>query len=197
MAGNPQSRARLTRRQSEILDFICRSVRSRGFPPSIREIGEAVGLSSSSTVHSHLRTLEEKRYIRRNPSKPRSIEIVDWPRHPQSRLVDVPVRAGMPEEADLPEVLSLPIELVGTAGSFLYRVDSENYLQEAIMPGDLLIVNPDHGPREGDMVLTSTGMDGPAQLSTFKTPPRPTEAGCSERLLGRVVGVIRKLPVGS
>jgi len=197
MAGSPQNKARLTRRQSEILDFICRSVRSRGFPPSIREIGEAVGLSSSSTVHSHLRTLEEKHYIRRNPSKPRSIEIVDWPRTAQSSLIDVPVRAGLPEEADHPEVLPLPIELVGTAGSFLYRVDSENYVQEAIMPGDLLIVNPDHGPRDGDMVLTSTGRDGSAHLSTFKTPPLPTEAGSHERLLGRVVGVIRKLPVGS
>jgi len=197
MAGSPQNKARLTRRQSEILDFICRSVRSRGFPPSIREIGEAVGLSSSSTVHSHLRTLEEKHYIRRNPSKPRSIEIVDWPRTAQSRLIDVPVRAGLPEEADHPEVLPLPIELVGTADSFLYRVDSENYVQEAIMPGDLLIVNPDHGPRDGDMVLTSTGRDGSAHLSTFKTPPLPTEAGSHERLLGRVVGVIRKLPVGS
>ncbi len=197
MAGTPQNKARLTRRQAEILDFICRSVRSRGFPPSIREIGEAVGLSSSSTVHSHLRTLEEKRYIRRNPSKPRSIEIVDGAGATASRLVEVPVRAGDSDpSADL-EVLPLPIELVQNPDSFLFRVDSENYRQEAIMPGDLLIVNPDHGPRDGDMVLARAGQDEPAQLCTYNKN-RSTPAGdpADARLLGRVVGVIRKLPVG-
>ena len=194
MAGSAQNRARLTRRQAEILDFICRSVQSRGFPPSIREIGEAVGLSSSSTVHSHLRTLEEKRYIRRNPSKPRSIEIVDWPKSSGSRTVDVPVRLGAQDPAD-PEVLPLPIELVETPGSFLYRVDSEGYAQEAIMPGDLLIVNPDHGPREGDMVLARSGDDQPARLCTFKGALPHPGGTPAPRLLGRVVGVIRKLPV--
>ncbi len=197
MAGTPQNRARLTRRQAEILDFICRSVRSRGFPPSIREIGEAVGLSSSSTVHSHLRTLEEKRYIRRNPSKPRSIEIVDWPRSPASRMVDVPVRAALPEQSTDLEVLPLPIELVENPGSFLFRVESENFRQEAIMPGDLLIVNPEHGPRDGDMVLASSGNDGPAQLCTYnKSRSQQNGDQPDPRLLGRVVGVIRKLPVG-
>lgn len=70
---------RLTRRQEQILEAIRASLRDRGFPPSIREIGEAVGLSSSSTVHSHLRTLERHRYIRRDPSKPRSLQLVDGP----------------------------------------------------------------------------------------------------------------------
>ena len=196
MAGTAQNRARLTRRQAEILDFICRSVQSRGFPPSIREIGEAVGLSSSSTVHSHLRTLEEKRYIRRNPSKPRSIEIMDWPRNPATRTVDVPVRAGAPERVETTEVLPLPIELVGTPESFLFRVDCESYKQEAIMPGDLLIVNPNHGAREGDMVLARSTEDGPARICTFQVGNFQAGGLSDPRLLGRVVGVIRKIPVG-
>lgn len=192
MAGSSQNKARLTRRQSEILDFIVHSVQSRGFPPSIREIGEAVGLSSSSTVHSHLRTLEEKKYIRRNPSKPRSIEVVDNPKGQNSRMVDVPVRSTEPQ-GTAPEVLPLPMELVGTAESFLFRVDCESYRGEAIMPGDLLIVNPNNGVREGDMVLARSTDDGPARLTTY----RDTSNGQQDpRLLGRVVGVIRKIPVG-
>lgn len=85
---NSKSGPRLSRRQQQILDFVRQSVEKRGFPPSIREIGEAVGLSSSSTVHSHLRSLETKRYLRRNPSKPRSIELLDptTGRHERSRL---------------------------------------------------------------------------------------------------------------
>lgn len=197
MAGSSQNRARLTRRQSEILDFICRSVQSRGFPPSIREIGEAVGLSSSSTVHSHLRTLEEKKYIRRNPSKPRSIEIMDWPKAQNNRMVDVPVRSTEPEStaADRPdpEILPLPIELVGTPESFLFRVDCESYRGEAIMPGDLLIVNPNNGVREGDMVLARSTENGPARVCTYRDTSNGQE---DPRLLGRVVGVIRKIPVG-
>lgn len=192
MAGSSQNKARLTRRQSEILNFIVQSVQSRGFPPSIREIGEAVGLSSSSTVHSHLRTLEEKKYIRRNPSKPRSIEVMDSPKGQNARMVDVPVRSTQPPGTE-PEILPLPMELVGTAESFLFRVDCESYRGEAIMPGDLLIVNPNNGIREGDMVLARSTDDGPARLCTY----RDTSNGQQDpRLLGRVVGVIRKIPVG-
>ena len=105
------------------------------------------------------------------------------------RMVDVPVRAG--ERSESGEVLPLPIELVGTSESFLYRVDCEGYKQEAIMPGDLLIVNPDPGARDGDMVLARSSEDGPARLCTYKTSAQP-----DSRLLGRVIGVIRKIPVG-
>ncbi|MCR5662489.1 MAG: transcriptional repressor LexA [bacterium] len=176
-----KTRTRLTKRQAEILEFICQSVQLRGFPPSIREIGEAVGLSSSSTVHSHLQSLEEKNYIRRNPSKPRSIEVVDWPKS-GSKVVDVPIHSkGSTENA----TISLPVELVGDADSFLYRIDSERYKQEAIMPGDLLIINPGQDAKEGDMVLASTKSDM-AEL-------KKRTAMDSDKLIGKVVGVIRQL----
>lgn len=191
MPGSTQSKSRLSRRQQQILEFIRQSVQSRGFPPSIREIGEAVGLSSSSTVHSHLRSLETKGYLRRNPSKPRSIELLDGPKGTGIRLVEIPV--GVHSENDGPRrTISLPLELVGNRESFLFPVDTERYRDEAIMPGDLVIVNRSSGVREGDMVLTDDG-DNPT-LCRFTNGNRVSEGRADLEILGRVVGVIRKFP---
>ena len=139
MPGSTQSKTRLSRRQQQILEYIRESVISRGFPPSIREIGEAVGLSSSSTVHSHLKSLETKGFLRRNPSKPRSIELLDGPRAGGVRMVEIPV--SDPQHTDGPrKTISLPLELVGDQESFLYQI-KEPYRNENIVPGDLVIVN--------------------------------------------------------
>ena len=128
MPGVPPSKNRLSRRQEQILFFIRESVESRGFPPSIREIGEAVGLSSSSTVHAHLRSLESKGYLKRNPSKPRSIELLDVNGN-RPRLVDLPVSPApgtlsesvATENGQRPEkTMSLPMELAGSRESFLF-----------------------------------------------------------------------------
>ncbi len=192
MPGSTQSKSRLSRRQQQILEFIRQSVQSRGFPPSIREIGEAVGLSSSSTVHSHLRSLETKGYLRRNPSKPRSIELLDGPKGTGIRLVEIPVGVGSDPDGSK-RTISLPLELVGNRESFLFPVDSEKYRDEAIMPGDLVIVNRgSSGAREGDMVLTDDG-DRPT-LCRFTNGNRATEGRADLEILGRVVGVIRKFP---
>lgn len=180
------SKTRLSRRQQQILDFIRESVMSRGFPPSIREIGEAVGLSSSSTVHSHLRSLETKGFLRRNPSKPRSIELLDGPRISGIRLVEIPV--GDPQGSDGPQrTISLPFELVGDQESFVFRVE-ENYRNESIVPGDLVIVNRNGGTHDGELVLSResegiklTRVSGAAN----RIEPNPS-------ILGKVVGVIRK-----
>ncbi|HXE71283.1 MAG TPA: transcriptional repressor LexA [Candidatus Nitrosotenuis sp.] len=188
MAGSPESKARLSRRQRQILDFIRQSVQSRGFPPSIREIGEAVGLSSSSTVHSHLRNLESKGYVKRNPSKPRSIEILDGPKGQTARFVDLPVGEPGCSQEGLPETLSLPLELVGNAEAFLYPV-RETYREEAIVPGDLLIVHRQEGVHEGDMVLAREG----DSTHLCRANGRFSASEHKALVMGRVVGVIRKL----
>ena len=187
MAGST-SKARLSRRQQQILDFIRESVMSRGFPPSIREIGEAVGLSSSSTVHSHLRSLETKGFLRRNPSKPRSIELLDGPRVSGVRLVEIPV--GDPQGSDGPQkTISLPLELVGDQESFCFRVE-ENYRNESIVPGDLVIVNRNGGTHDGELVLAREG-EG-IKLTRVSGAASRIEPNLESRILGKVVGVIRK-----
>ncbi|MFA5504002.1 MAG: winged helix DNA-binding protein [Vulcanimicrobiota bacterium] len=193
MPGVPPSKNRLSRRQEQILFFIRESVESRGFPPSIREIGEAVGLSSSSTVHAHLRSLESKGYLKRNPSKPRSIELLDVNGN-RPRLVDLPVSPApgtlsesvASDNGQRPErTLSLPMELAGSRESFLFTVE-KNYRHESIVTGDMVIVNRAAEASRGDMVLTR-GPQG-VDLTRLASPPEDPAA-----ILGRVVGVIRKL----
>jgi len=187
MAGST-SKTRLSRRQQQILDFIRESVMSRGFPPSIREIGEAVGLSSSSTVHSHLRSLETKGFLRRNPSKPRSIELLDGPRVSGIRLLEVPV--GDPQGNDGPQkTICLPFELVGDQESFVFRVE-EHYRSESIVPGDLVIVNRNGGTDDGGLVLAREG-EG-IKLTRVSGVASRIEPYSESRILGKVVGVIRK-----
>lgn len=193
MPGVPPSKTRLSRRQEQILFFIRESVESRGFPPSIREIGEAVGLSSSSTVHAHLRSLETKGYLKRNPSKPRSIELLDV-NGVRPRLVDLPistalgglVATGGEDGEQRPEkTMPLPMELAGSRESFLFTVE-KNYRAESIVTGDMVIVNRSVEANHGDIVLTR-GPQG-VDLTRLASPPEDPTA-----ILGRVVGVIRKL----
>lgn len=192
MPGVPTSKNRLSRRQEQILFFIRESVESRGFPPSIREIGEAVGLSSSSTVHSHLRSLETKGFLKRNPSKPRSIELLDGTSN-RPRLVDLPISKvpGQIVDAEVSvdgppqETMPLPMELAGSRESFLFTVE-RNYTQESIVSGDLVIVDRADKALRGDMVLTQTP-SGPGLTRLTSLPEDPSA------ILGRVVGVIRKL----
>jgi SOS-response transcriptional repressor LexA len=127
-------RPELTRRQREVLEFVRAEVNQRGFPPSVREIGRAVGLSSSSTVHSHLAALEEKGFVRRDPSKPRALEVLDY--RDTERGVDVEevravplvgtVAAGAPILAaeNIEETLPLPAEIVGNA-TFVLKVKGD------------------------------------------------------------------------
>lgn len=193
MPGVPPSKTRLSRRQEQILFFIRESVESRGFPPSIREIGEAVGLSSSSTVHAHLRSLETKGYLKRNPSKPRSIELLDV-NGVRPRLVDLPistapgrlVASNGEDGSERPEkTMPLPMELAGSRESFLFTVE-KNYRAESIVTGDMVIVNRGVEANHGDIVLTH-GPQG-VDLTRLASPPEDPTA-----ILGRVVGVIRKL----
>ena len=192
MPGSTQSKTRLSRRQQQILEYIRESVISRGFPPSIREIGEAVGLSSSSTVHSHLKSLETKGFLRRNPSKPRSIELLDGPRISGVRMVEIPV--SDPQHTDGPKrTISLPLELVGDHESFLYQIN-EPYRNENIVPGDLVIVNRNNGAINGELVLERQGQE--LRLIRWSEGPTRASEPVHDSVLGKVVGVIRRFNNG-
>ncbi len=154
-------RSQLTDRQREILDLIRSTVADRGYPPSVREIGDAVGLSSPSTVHSHLSTLADGGFIRRDPSKPRAIEVVDEDgAEPIARAAvrDVPlvghIAAGSPilAEEDIEEVYPLPTELVGTDPVFMLRIRGDSMMDVGIYDRDYVVVQKQSTARNGDIV---------------------------------------------
>ncbi len=156
-------RSSLSTRQEQILDFILGTVRTRGYPPSVREIGEAVGLSSPSTVHSHLSTLAREGFIRRDPSKPRAIEVIDDGSTAAGGLLraavrDVPlvgrIAAGSPilAEEDIEEIFPLPTELVGNDPVFMLRVRGDSMIDVGIFDSDYVVVRRQPNARDGQIV---------------------------------------------
>lgn len=161
-------RREMTKRQQQILDFIRSELNLRGYPPSVREIGEAVGLSSSSTVHSHLAALEAKGFIRRDPTKPRALEVLDF-RDTESgidvgqvRAVPVvgQVAAGQPILAaeNIESTLPLPLELVGDS-TFILRVRGESMVDAGILDGDFVVVRQQPTATDGDIVVAMVDLD--------------------------------------
>ena len=152
----------MTGRQQQILDFIRSEIHRRGFPPSVREIGEAVGLSSSSTVHSHLAALETKGLLRRDPSKPRALEVLDY--RDTERGIDygdvraVPlvgqVAAGVPLLAaeNIEGTMSLPAELSGDQ-AFILKVRGDSMIEAGILDGDFVVVRQQRAADNGDIVV--------------------------------------------
>ena len=152
----------LTARQREILDFIRADIHRRGFPPSVREIGEAVGLSSSSTVHSHLAALEAKGLLRRDPSKPRALEVLDY--RDTERGIDyenvqaVPlvgqVAAGAPILAaeNIEATLPLPASFAGE-DTFILRVKGESMVDAGILDGDYVVIRQQRDASNGEIVV--------------------------------------------
>ena len=151
----------ITARQRQILELIQRSVADRGYPPSVREIGEAVGLSSPSTVHSHLSTLARAGYLRRDPSKPRAIEVIapagDEQLH-RAPVRDVPlvgrIAAGSPilAEQDIEEIYPLPTELVGHDPVFMLTIRGDSMIGAGIFDGDYVVVKRQSEARDGQLV---------------------------------------------
>jgi repressor LexA len=198
----------LTSRQKQILEFIKRQTRERGYPPSVREIGEAVGLSSSSTVHGHLARLEEKGYLRRDPTKPRAIEVLDEGRAVQRhRLVNVPlvgrVTAGTPILAveNIEDYIPLPRDLAGGEGTFLLSVRGDSMIGAGIHDGDLLIVRPQPSADDGDIVVAL--LEDEATVKRFyrdkrgirlqpENPALEPIVTRDVRILGKVIGLIRE-----
>ncbi len=198
----------LTSRQQEILEYIRRVVRERGYPPSVREIGEAIGLSSSSTVHGHLDRLEEKGLIRRDPTKPRALEVVDDREMRARRLIQVPVvgrvTAGEPILAveNIEESYPLPFDLVRHENVFMLTVRGESMIEAGIFDGDYVLVRKQDTAQNGDVVVAMVG-DEATVKRFFKEngrfrlqPENPTMAPIivSEvTILGKVIGLFRRL----
>lgn len=166
---------KISKRQQDILDFIKLEVKEKGYPPSVREIGEAVGLASSSTVHGHLARLESKGLIRRDPTKPRAIEILqmDADLIPNVQTVSVPlvgkVTAGQPITAveNVEEYFPLPEHLATSDDHiFMLEIVGESMIEAGILNGDYVIVRQQQTAQNGDIVVAMTE-DNEATVKRF------------------------------
>lgn len=210
----------LTERQRTILDVIRASVTSRGYPPSIREIGDAVGLTSTSSVAHQLRTLERKGYLRRDPNRPRAVDVRGSEDSVAPVVTDVSGSDALPEPAFVPvlgriaaggpilaeqaveDVFPLPRELVGEGSLFLLKVVGESMVDAAICDGDWVVVRQQNVADNGDIVAAM--IDGEATVKTFKrtggqvwlmphNPAFDPIPGNDAVVLGKIVTVIRKV----
>ncbi|MBE1441807.1 MULTISPECIES: transcriptional repressor LexA [unclassified Paenibacillus] len=205
--------SKLSNRQLAILEFIKNEVKDKGYPPSVREIGEAVGLASSSTVHGHLERLEKKGLIRRDPTKPRAIEITDGSSTEGSQFAlsvsRVPligrVTAGVPITAteNIEDYFPLPSHYVGDHNVFMLSVIGDSMIEAGIHNGDYVIVRQQQSANNGDIVVAMTEDDEATVKRFFKEKDHirlQPENSTMEPLrlkhvtiLGRVVGVFRDI----
>ncbi len=162
----------LTERQRQILTYIREKIRTSGYPPSVREIGQAVGLRSSSTVHNHLVQLEEKGFLRKDPTKPRAIIPVDSEGDINvSDTIPLPVvgtvAAGSPilAEQNIEEYLPVPVDFVGHGSHFILRVKGDSMIEAGIFDGDYLIVRQQQQANNGEIVVAL--IEGEATVKRF------------------------------
>jgi repressor LexA len=204
--------SKLSNRQQAILDFIKNEVRTKGYPPSVREIGEAVGLASSSTVHGHLDRLEKKGLIRRDPTKPRAIEItdgsVDMNVFPEA-IARVPlvgkVTAGTPILAteNIEDYFPLPAHMVGDYTVFMLSVVGDSMIEAGIHDGDYVIVRQQSTASNGDIVVAMTEDDEATVKRFFKESDhirlQPENSAMEPirlrdvKILGKVIGLYREI----
>ena len=200
----------LTQRQVAILDFIKKEIRQKGYPPSVREIGDAVGLMSSSTVHGHLQTLEDKGYIRRDPTKPRAIEILDGSQDDnRKRVVHVPivgrVTAGQPILAveNIEDTFPLPAEIVHDDTVFMLKVRGDSMIEAGILDGDYILVRKQNTACNGEIVVALIGEEEATVKRFFKERTlirlQPENSAMEPifsqdvMVLGKVIGVFRTI----
>lgn len=204
---------KVSKRQEDILAFIKEEVRTKGYPPSVREIGEAVGLASSSTVHGHLARLESKGLIRRDPTKPRAIEILDQEAEvpvPKQSFVNVPligkVTAGLPITAieNIEEYFPLP-DSYGTSEDqlFMLEVMGESMIEAGILDGDYVIVKKTSTANNGEIVVAMTEDDEATVKRFYKEKThfrlQPENSSMDPiyvnqvTILGKVVGLYRRI----
>ena len=166
------AQGKISKKQQEILEYIKSQILERGFPPAVREICEAVGLKSTSSVHSHLETLEKNGYIRRDPTKPRAIEILDDDFNLVRReMVNVPiigrVAAGQPilAEENIEDYFPFPVDRMPNKQTFLLRVKGESMINAGILDGDFVLVEEAKTASNGYMVVAL--IDDGATVKTF------------------------------
>ena len=199
----------LTKRQREIFDFISRYLSRHGYPPTVREIGKAVGLHSSSTVHAHLSKLESLGILKRDPTKPRAIEVLVERAKRAVRPSGLPlvgqVAAGEPvlAEENIEEYLQVPDVIGGEAGDYVLRVHGDSMVDAGILEDDFVVVRPAEKARDGEIVVALVGDDEATVKRFFREkdqvrlqpenksmkPIRTKDA----TVLGRVVGVFRSI----
>jgi len=206
----------LTGRQQEIWKFLTDYVDEHGYPPTVREIGEAVGLASPSTVHAHLANLERAGLIKRDPTKPRALELRRDPKPEPARAAEVhklplvgEIAAGGPllAEDNVEEYIAVPEPLSGRGEEFLLRVKGDSMIKAGILDGDIVVVRREQTAEDGDIVVALAGADETADEATVK---RFFKDGARVRLqpendelepifadhvqiLGKVTGVFRSL----
>lgn len=213
------AKGKLGKRQLAIYDFIRSYSDEHGYPPSVREIGSAVGLASPSTVHMHLKVLEEQGLIKRDSKKPRTIEVMGKQEEPASDLASVTqglndnvirlplvgrVAAGVPilAEQNVEETLALPTSIVGDASSFILRVRGESMINAGIFDGDYIVVKEQQDAHDGEIVVAL--IDDSATVKTFYRekdrvrlqPENDTMAPIyveNPVILGRVTALIRSV----
>lgn len=209
----------LTDRQRQTLRFIAETVAERGYPPSVREVCDALGLASSSTVHSHMQALQRKGYIRIDPTKPRAIELLFDPEtglaSERSPARSVPllgrIAAGTPilAQENVEEIYPMPADLVGDGNIFMLEVSGDSMIEAGIFDGDLVIVRQQPTAHSGEIVAammpSEFGDEAEATVKTIRhrgsaiwfEPANPTlqpfEAPAGTEILGKVVAVFRKI----
>lgn len=198
-------------KQKKILDFIKNELQNKGYPPSVREICEAVGLKSTSTVHGHLEKLERHGYIRRDPTKPRAIEVIDHnPYFSEKELIEVPiigkVTAGQPILAleNIEDTFTLPLDFVDVDNNsiFMLSVKGNSMINAGILNGDYIMVKQQNIAQNGDIVVALIGEE--ATVKRFykeknyirlqpENPDMEPIIVTNVKILGKVIGVFRRL----
>ena len=212
----------LTKRQQEIFDFIKRYSSAHGYPPTVRDIGKAVGLASSSTVHAHLANLEKLGLLRRDPSKPRAIELLDRVRGDVGAAVGTAVdnvrdalrsgleivgqvAAGSPvlAEENIEDYVQVPSIAGGDQGEYVLRVRGESMKDAGILPGDYVVVRPQDTAVDGEIVVALMGEEATVKRFFRESDHirlQPENASMEPirlrdvKILGRVVGLFRSVP---
>ncbi len=202
--------AALSDRQRQILNFVRKHVYSRGYPPAVREIGQAVGLSSSASVHSHLQKLEKLGFLQRDPSKPRAIELTQESSWRQKTMVPVPlvgkVTAGQPILAmeNIEETYPLPLDLIGCQDDvFMLSVKGDSMINAGILDHDYIVVRKQNYANNGDIVVALIGDDETTvkryfrELKQIRLQPENDAylpiTGTDIKVMGKVIAVFRML----
>jgi repressor LexA len=205
----------LTAKRKEILDFIAEQQSRRGFPPSVREIGEAVGLTSSSTVHAHLATLQRLGYLQRDPTKPRAIEVRYDPesgasasRRPARHVPlvgDVAAGVNVLAQENIEDLVPLPEDFTGTGSVFMLRVRGDSMIDAGILDGDYVVVRQQPTAEKGEIVVAGipgeeatvkrfSKRSGKVVLTPANARLEPMVFDSAEvQIFGKVVSVLRRL----